>query len=272
MARNPDAADAFMLCGLASGRVGTRGLDFEHRLGDIEGLNLRVINGEADVSSVSISVLEKVASDYALLPHGLCAGTGRGPLVVAREPLAGDDIRGRIVAVPGQHTSAYLALRLFEPDVEIRFVRFDEVVGYVADGFADAGVVTHEGQVTYAREGLTLVMDLGAWWLEETGLPLPFYGKVARRDLGDAVLAQICRCLRESIAYAFDHRDEALAYAARFAGGLKGESLDGYIRTYVGEGALEIGDEGRRAVREFLDRGCQAGVIANAPREMFFEY
>jgi 1,4-dihydroxy-6-naphthoate synthase len=270
VARNPDAADAFMLYGLAAGRVEARSLDFDHQLRDIEGLNLRVINGEADVSSVSIRVLEKVATDYALLPYGLCAGIGRGPRVVARTPLARDEIRGRTVAVPGQLTSAYLALRLFEPDIDIRFVRFDEVMGYVVDGFADAGVVIDEGQLTYAREGLNLVLDLGEWWFERTGLPLPLYGKVARRDLGDAVIAEVCRCIRESIVYALDHRDEALAYASRFARGLNARSLDEYIRTYVGQHALDEGNDGRRAVCEFLERGSRAGLIAETPQDLLF--
>jgi 1,4-dihydroxy-6-naphthoate synthase len=272
VARSPDAADAFMLYGLASGRVETRGLDIEHRLRDIEGLNLLVINGEADVSSASIRVLDKVATDYALLPHGLCAGAGRGPCVVSREPLAPEEIRGRTVAVPGQLTSAYLALRLFQPDIDVRFVRFDEVVGYVADGFADAGVVIHEGQLTYAWDGLHLVLDLGEWWFEETGLPLPLYGKFARRALGDAVLVDVCRCVRDSIEYAFAHRAEAREYASRFAGGLKSELLDEYLRTFVGEHAVDVGDIGRRAVREFLERGFQAGLVATVPRETFFEY
>jgi 1,4-dihydroxy-6-naphthoate synthase len=259
-----------MMYGLASGRVETRGLDLELRLRDIEGLNLRVINGEADVSSLSIRVLEKVATDYVLLPHGLCAGVGRGPRVIARASLAPDEIRGRVVAVPGQLTSAYLALRLFEPDVDVRFVRFDEVLDYVVDGFADAGVVIDESQLTYASGGLNLVLDLGEWWLGQTGLPLPLHGKVARRDLGDATVAEVCRCVRESVAYGFDHREEALGYAARFAPGLRGQSLDGYIRTYVDQHALDMGGEGRRAVQEFLERGARAGLIAATPKNLVF--
>lgn len=270
MARTPDAADAFMMYGLASGRVETRGLEFEHRLGDIEGLNLQVINGEADVSSLSIRVLDRVATDYALLPHGLYAGVGRGPRVIARASLAPDEIRGRVVAVPGQLTSAYLALRLFEPDFDVRFVRFDEVLDYVVDGFADAGVVIDESQLTCTREGLSLVLDLGEWWLEQTGLPLPLQGKVARRDLGDGTVAEVCRCIRESVAYALDHREEAIAYASRFAPRLEGRSLDGYIRTYVGPHALDMGDEGRRAVQELMERGARAGLVATTPQDLVF--
>lgn len=270
VARTPDAADAFMMYGLASGRVDTCGLDVEFRVRDIEGLNLRVVNGEADVSSLSIRVLKRVATDYVLLPHGLCAGVGRGPRVIACASLSPDKIRGRVVAVPGQLTSAYLALRLFEPDVDVRFVRFDEVVDYVVDGFADAGVVIDESQLTYVSDGLSLVLDLGEWWLEQTGLPLPLYGKVARRDLGDVTVTEVCRCVRESVVYAFDHREEALAYASMFAPSLNGQSLDGYIRTYAGQHALDMGDEGRRAVQELLERGARAGLIASTPQDLVF--
>lgn len=261
-----------MFYALVTGKVDTGDLEFEHQLDDIEVLNLRVINGDVDISAVSIHAYAKVSDDYVLLPHGFAVGARYGPQIVARETLAPGDIKGRVVAVPGQLTSAHLALRLFEPDVDVRFVRFDEVMDYVGSGFADAGVIIHEGQLTYPEAGLSLVLDLGEWWYEQTGLPLPLSGIVARRALGDETIGRICRCMRESIQYALDHRREALEYASDFAGEMPGEQVDKFVGMYVNRRTLDIGDDGREAVLEFLERGYRALFLDRLPRVEFFEY
>jgi 1,4-dihydroxy-6-naphthoate synthase len=270
LAHSPDADDAFMFYGLASGKVDTGDLEFEHQLQDIEALNVRVMNGEVDVSAISIHAYTRVSSEYVMLPHGFAMGERYGPRIVAREALEPGDIKGRVVAVPGQLTSAHLALRLFEPDVDVRFVRFDEVMGYVKDGFADAGVIIHEGQLTYPEAGLNLVLDLGEWWHGETGLPLPLGGNVARRALGDETITRICRYMRESIQYALDNRREALDYATPFAGDMPQEQVDEFVGMYVNQRTLDVGADGRESVRLFLERGYRAGFIDDMPEVEFF--
>jgi 1,4-dihydroxy-6-naphthoate synthase len=272
LSHSPDADDAFMFYALATGVIDTGDLEFVHRLEDIEALNLRVINGEVDVSAISIHAYAKVSEKYVLLPHGYAIGDGYGPRIVAREALDPKDIRGRVIAVPGQFTSAHLALRLFEPDVDVRFVRFDEVMDYVLDGFADAGVIIHEGQLTYPEAGLQLVLDLGEWWHGQTGLPLPLGGNVARRALGDETIVRICHYMRDSIQYAFDHRREALEYATPFAGEMPNEQIDEFVGMYVNRRTLELGEDGREAVREFLERGYRARLVDRLPKVEFFEY
>jgi 1,4-dihydroxy-6-naphthoate synthase len=272
LAQTPTADSAFMLCALATGRIDTGDLEFEHQLGDIEALNLRVLNSEVDVSAVSIHAYAKVSDDYLLLPHGLTAGERHGPRIVARESLEPGDIKGRVVAVPGQLTSAHLVLRLFEPNVEVRFVRFDEVMDYVADGFADAGVVVHEGQLTYPEAGLSLVLDLGEWWHEQTGLPLPLRGNVSRRALGGETIGRISRYMQRSILYALEHRREALDYALQFAGELSRAQVDRFVGTYVNSRTLDIDDDGREAVLEFLERGYRARFLDRLPQLEIFEY
>jgi 1,4-dihydroxy-6-naphthoate synthase len=261
-----------MFYALATEKVDTGDLEFEHQLDDIEALNLRVINGAVDISAISIHAYAKVSDDYVLLPHGFAAGERYGPRIVARESLEPGDIKGRVVAVPGQLTSAHLALRLFEPELEVRFVGCDEVIDYVSDGFADAGVVVHEGQLTYPEAGLKLVLDLGEWWHEQTGLPLPLGGNVARRALGDGTIGRICRYVRESIQYGLDHRREALEYASDFAGEIPRELLDRFVGMYVNRRTLDIGDDGREAVLEFLERGYRARFLDRLPQVEFFGY
>ncbi|UCC72159.1 MAG: ABC transporter substrate-binding protein [Gemmatimonadota bacterium] len=270
LAHSPEADDAFMFYALATGKVETGDLEFEHQLEDIEALNLRAVNGEVDISAISIHAYGKVWDEYVLLPHGFAVGEGYGPRVVAREPMDTGDLRGCVVAVPGQLTSAHLALRLFEHDVEVRFVRFDEVMSYVGDGFADAGVIIYEGELTYPEAGLRLVLDLGQWWQGKTGLPLPLGGRVARRSLGDETIARVCRCMQESIQYALDHRREALEYASGFVGEMPGERVDEFVGMYVNARTLDLGDDGREAVREFLVRGFRAGFIDRVPDSLFF--
>jgi 1,4-dihydroxy-6-naphthoate synthase len=272
LAHSPDADDAFMFYAMATGKVDTGDIEFEHQLQDIETLNLRGINGEVDVSAISIHAYARVSDEYVMLPHGFAMGDNYGPRIVAREALDPGDIKDRVVAVPGQLTSAHLALRLFEPNVDVRFVRFDEVMGYVAEGFADAGVIIHEGQLTYPEAGLQLVADLGQWWHDQTGLPLPLGANVARRALGDETIARTCRYMRESIQYALDHREEALEYASRYAGDMPGDQVDEFVGMYVNRRTLDLGSDGRESVKEFLERGYAAGLIEQTPRVDLFEY
>jgi 1,4-dihydroxy-6-naphthoate synthase len=262
VAHSPDSDDAFMFYALASGKLSTDGLEFVHELQDIETLNRRALAGELEVTAVSIHAYAHLAGRYVLLPHGASMGEGYGPRIVAREPLRAEDLAGRVVAVPGTLTSAYLALRLFAPAAGWEVVPFDRIIDHVKAGGADAGLIIHEGQLTYAREGLHLVADLGEWWARETGgLPLPLGGNVIRRDLGPERIARISRLLRESIAYGLEHRDEAIRYAQRFGRGLDDRETDEFVGMYVNPRTLDYGDDGRAAVRLFLDRGYGAGVI-----------
>ncbi len=272
LAHSPDADDAFMFFAMAKGIVDTGDIEFEHRLEDIETLNMWVMSGAVDVSAISIHAYAKVSKDYVMLPHGFAMGEGYGPRIVAREPLEPGDIKGRVVAVPGQLTSAHLALRLFEPDIDVRFVRFDEVMGYVKDGFADAGVIIHQGQLTYPEFGLHLILDLGEWWHGQTGLQLPLGGNVARRALGDELIGRVCRYMRESIQYALENRREALEYASDFAGALDDALVDEFVGMYVNRRTLDVGEDGRESVREFLERGYCARLIDERPKVEFFDY
>ena len=272
LAHSPDADDAFMFYALATGKIDTGELEYEHELQDIETLNQRVMRCELDVSAISIHAYAHVSRDYVMLPHGFAMGERYGPRIVSREPLDPSDLSGRTVAVPGQLTSAHLALKLFESNVHARFIPFDQVMGYVRGGYADAGVIIHEGQLTYPDANLHLVRDLGEWWYEETGLPLPLGGNVAKRSLGDPTIRRIAGHLRDSIQYSLDHRREALRYALEFAGGMKDELVDEFVGMYVNQRTLDVGDDGRRSVREFLERGHRAGLIGEVPQVEFFEY
>ena len=272
LAHSPDADDAFMFYALAKGKIETGELAYEHELQDIETLNNRVMNRDLDISAVSMHAYAYVSDDYIMLPHGFAMGEGYGPRIVAREPLDAGDLRGRSVAVPGRLTSAHLALKLVEPDIETRFVPFDEVMTYVREGRADAGVIIHEGQLTYADEDLHLVLDLGEWWHEQTGLPLPLGGNVARRALGDEVIGLISKHLRQSIEYALANRREALEYAFDFARDMERALVDEFVSMYVNRRTLDLGADGRESVKQFLERGYRAGIISQEPRIDFFDY
>lgn len=262
VAHSPDSDDAFMFYALATGKIDTGDLTFVHELEDIETLNRRALAGELEVTAVSIHAFAYLGSRYLLLGHGASMGEGYGPRVVSREPLRPEDVAGRRVAVPGTMTSAFLALRLFEPAVQWEVVPFDRIIDHVVAGGADAGLVIHEGQLTYAQEGLHLVIDLGAWWgAQHDNLPLPLGGNVIRRDLGADRITRVSRLLRESIAYALDHPDEALAYAERFGRGLDASDTAEFVGMYVNPRTLDYGADGRRAVQLFLDRGFEAEII-----------
>jgi 1,4-dihydroxy-6-naphthoate synthase len=263
LAHSPDSDDAFMFYGLARGEVDTEGLVFSHELSDIESLNRRAMAGELDVTAVSFHAYAHLADRYLLLPHGASFGDGYGPVVVARNPLAREDLAsgGVIVASPGRWTTAALVLSLWAPGIEMLEVPFDRIQQQVASGEVAAGLLIHEGQLTYSDDGLVLVVDLGRWWKEETGLPLPLGGNVVRRDLGADRIARISRALGRSIEYGLSHRDAALSHALEYARGLNRARADRFVEMYVNEWTRRYGPEGRRAVQTLLDRGAQARRI-----------
>jgi 5,8-dihydroxy-2-naphthoate synthase len=269
VAHSPDSDDAFMFFGLAKGRVDTEGLVFAHELSDIETLNRRAQSGELAVSAVSFHAYAFLADRYLLLPHGASFGDGYGPVVVARSSVSRERIaRGEVaVASPGPRTTAHLALSLWAPGVRTEIRRFDEILEGVRDGSLEAGVLIHEGQLTFAREGLIEVADLGRWWKEETGLPLPLGGNVVRRDLGPDRIGRISRALSRSIAYGLDHREEALTHALAYARGLDRADADRFVGMYVNRWTRGYGPEGRRAVQLLLDRGHAAGLLPRVQAE-----
>ena len=261
VAHSPDSDDAFMFYGLASGAVDTGELQFEHELQGIQELNERAMRGELEVTAVSIHAYAYLTDRYILLPHGASMGEGYGPRLVSRETLSRDQILDVTIAVPGELTSAYLALKLWEPDVQTVVMPFDRILEAVRDGEVDVGLIIHEGQLTYADAGLTLLLDLGEWWHAETGLPLPLGGNVIRRDLGPELVPRVSSYLRQSIAYSLDHREEAMDYAMGFARGLDRQTADDFVGMYVNSRTLDYGADGREAVRLFLARGVEAGLV-----------
>ena len=262
VAHSPDSDDAFMFYGLATGAIDTEDLEFVHELQDIETLNRRALKGELEVTAVSIHAYAYLSSRYALLPHGASMGEGYGPRIVARDALAPRELAGRVVAIPGTMTSAFLALRMYQPEALHEVVPFDRILEHVAAGRAEAGLIIHEGQLTWRDHGLHLVADLGEWWAAETGgLPLPLGGNVIRRDLGAPLIARVSRMLRASIAYGLEHRASALAHAAQYGRDLEPAQIDEFVGMYVNQRTLDYGEDGRRAVQLFLDRGYESGLI-----------
>lgn len=261
VAHSPDSDDAFMFYALAEGKIDTEGLRYVHELQDIETLNRRALRGELEVTAVSIHAYAYLADHYALLPHGASMGDQYGPRLVARAPMQASEIRGKRIAIPGTLTSAYLALRLFEPDFEAVVIPFDEIEDAVVAGAVDLGLLIHEGQLTFADKGLHLVQDLGEWWFGETGLPLPLGGNVVRKDLGDELTRKISRHLRDSIAYGLQHRVAALDHSMQYARGLARDRADAFVGMYVNDWTLDYGERGRLAVRKLLERGIGAGII-----------
>jgi 1,4-dihydroxy-6-naphthoate synthase len=264
VAHSPDSDDAFMFYALAEGKIDTGDLRYVHELSDIESLNQRARQAELEVTAVSIHAYAYLARDYALLGSGSSMGDGYGPRLVATQPCPADPraaIRGLRVAVPGKLTTAYLALKLYQPDVVEVVIPFDQIEDAVHRGEVDVGLLIHEGQLTYADAGLQLWADLGAWWLADTGLPLPLGGNAVRRDLGRAVIDQIARDLRASIVYALEHRAPALAHAKQFNRGIGDERTDTFVGMYVNEWTVDYGPRGRAAVQALLDRGHAAGLV-----------
>ncbi len=260
-----------MFYALAEGLVETEGLSYVHELQDIESLNQRALKGELEVTAVSIHAYAFLTERYALLPSGASMGDRYGPRLVSRTPATKTDVRGRRIAIPGPKTSAYLALRLYEPEFEAVFTPFDQIEDAVVDGDVDLGLLIHEGQLTFGERGLHLIVDLGEWWFAETGLPLPLGGNVVRKDLGTARMKMISRHLRDSIAYGLTHRTQALDHAMKYARGLDRSKADTFVGMYVNDWTLDYGDRGRQAIREFLARGVAAGIIPHAVDVEFVE-
>jgi 1,4-dihydroxy-6-naphthoate synthase len=259
---SPDSDDAFMFYALTQDRLDTGGLKFVHQLEDIETLNQRALRGELDVSAVSIHAFAHLSDRYALLASGSSMGDRYGPTLVTREPATLDSLKGRTIAVPGKLTTAYLTLQLcLGKDVPIEVMPFDQILPAVVEGRVDAGLLIHEGQLYYGDRGLHKVVDLGQWWFEQTGLPLPLGGNVVRKDLGDALVSRIAGLLKASIRYALDHRQEALDYALRYARGLDPALADRFVGMYVNDWTVDYGPRGREAVRTLLGRAEEAGLV-----------
>jgi 1,4-dihydroxy-6-naphthoate synthase len=259
LGHSPDPDDAFMFWALAEGRVPARGFEFEHVLADIQTLNEWALEGRLETTAISLHTYPFVQDRYVLLPHGASMGTGYGPIVVAREKLPLAALGSVEIAVPGRMTTAFLVLRMAIGDFRFREVPFDQIGAEVKSGRADAGLLIHEGQLTFEREGLHKVLDLGEWWLLETGLPLPLGVNVARRDLGDGALRDLSAVLADSIRAGLDHRSEAMEYALRFGRGLDERLADRFVGMYVNELTCDYGDEGRQAVEELLRRAESVG-------------
>jgi len=262
IAHSPDSDDAFMFYGLATNKVRVPGYKFNHTLTDIETLNQRAIK-EAfyDVTAISFHAYPYMQEKYTLMACGGSVGEGYGPMVVAPRKLSLADIKKTRIAVPGTLTTAYLTLKLFAPEIETVTVEFDKIIPAVVAGEFDAGLIIHEGQLTYGNNGLIKALDLGHWWREQTGLPLPLGGNAIRRSLGDETMRITTGALRDSIQHALDHREEALAYAMQFARDLDPALANQFVGMYVNERTLNYGEDGREAIRKLLDMGFDRGII-----------
>ena len=258
-----------MFYALATNKVRVPGLKFSHTLTDIETLNRKAMEGFYDVSAISFHAYPYVQEKYALMPCGGSVGEQYGPMVVAPRMFGLEELKRMKVAVPGTMTTAYLALKLFAPKIETAVVPFDRIIPEVVAGKYEAGLIIHEGQLTYERSGLNRILDLGRWWHELTGLPLPLGGNAIRRELGPELIAQVTQALRHSIQFALDHREPALAYAMQFARDLDPQMADRFVGMYVNERTLDYGEDGKEAVAKLLDMGYRAGIIPHKPNVEF---
>ncbi|MBZ5680526.1 MAG: ABC transporter substrate-binding protein [Acidobacteriia bacterium] len=266
IAHSPDSDDAFMFYGLATNKVRVQGLRFTHTLCDIQTLNQKAHDGVYDVTAISFHAYPYIQDKYALMACGGSVGEGYGPMIVSPRPFTQSEVKKKRIAVPGTLTTAYLALHLFAPGVETEVVPFDQIIPQVLEGKYEAGLIIHEGQLTYDKSGLHRIVDLGKWWLKVTGLPLPLGGNAIRRALGANLMTAVTGALRESIQYGLDHREEALSYAMQFARDLDVQSADKFVGMYVNERTLDYGPDGREAVRRLLDMGHKAGIIGPEAR------
>jgi 1,4-dihydroxy-6-naphthoate synthase len=271
IAHSPDSDDAFMFYALAADKVRVPGLTFAHTLCDIETLNRKAMQGVYDVTAISFHAYPYIQDKYVLLPSGGSVGEGYGPMIVATRPFTSAAIKQKRIAIPGKLTTAYLALRLFAPEIETEVVPFDQIIPQILEDKQQAGLIIHEGQLTYEKSGLHLIVDLGKWWKEVTGLPLPLGGNAIRRDLGPELMSRVAAALEASIQYALAHRKEALAHAMQFARDLDQESADKFVGMYVNERTLDYGPEGREAIRQLLGMGYRAGIIPHFPKIDFLE-
>jgi 1,4-dihydroxy-6-naphthoate synthase len=269
LGHSPDSDDAFMFYALAEDKVPTEDLRFEHVLRDIQTLNQWAEEGRLEVTAISVHAYAHVSDRYALLTHGASMGERYGPMVVAREPMSLADLRGRVIAIPGRLTSAYLALQLALGEVQVEVRPFDTIMEAVASGEVEAGLLIHEGQLTHGRLGLHTVLDLGVWWDDRTGLPLPLGVNAVRRDLGEARAAQLSRILRASIDYALAHRDAALQHSMRFARGMETSIADRFVGMYVNDLTRDMGERGRAAIERFLGDAHAAGLLPHRPDVTF---
>ncbi|MCK5376861.1 MAG: ABC transporter substrate-binding protein [Acidobacteria bacterium] len=267
VAHSPDSDDAFMFYALAKGLIDTGDLRFEHVLSDIETLNREAFEGTYEVTAVSIHAYSHLDEGYALLGSGASMGDGYGPVLVAREPVAPEDLPSLRVAIPGTLTSAALALKMWNPNLDTVVRPFDAIMPAVSSGDVDAGVVIHEGQLTWQEEGFHSLVDLGVWWADETGgLPLPLGGNVILRDLGPEMTTRVAALLKESIEYSLEHREAALDYALDYGRGLDRGKADRFVGMYVNELTVDYGERGRKALREFLGRAHVEGLIPKVPQ------
>ncbi|MGB7191499.1 MAG: MqnA/MqnD/SBP family protein [Acidobacteriaceae bacterium] len=270
IAHSPDSDDAFMFYGMATNKVRRPGLKFSHTLTDIETLNQKAIK-EAfyDVTAISFHAYPYLQDNYALMACGGSVGEGYGPMIVASRPFTLDEVRKVRIAIPGTLTTAYLTLKLFAPEIETAVVPFDRIIPEVQAGNFDAGLIIHEGQLTYSHSGLHKILDLGQWWRDETGLPLPLGGNAIRRSLGDDLMLTVTGALRESIQHGLEHREEALAYAMQFARDLDHDLANKFVGMYVNERTLNYGEDGREAIRKLLQLGHERGIIPHPSKVDF---
>jgi len=269
VAHSPDSDDAFMFYGMATNKVRVPGVKFTHTLCDIETLNRKAMEGHYDITAISFHAYPYIQDKYAVMPSGGSVGEGYGPMIVASRSIPADGLGKIKIAVPGTMTTAYLALKLFAPDSVTEVVPFDQIIPRVLEGKYEAGLIIHEGQLTYGKVGLHRVIDLGRWWRDLMGMPLPLGGNAIRRDLGPTLMLACCNALRDSIRYALENRDEALQYAMQFARDLDVQQADKFIGMYVNERTLDYGRDGREAIVKLLDMGYERGIIPHKPAVEF---
>src|SRR6201995_645333 len=269
VAHSPDSDDAFMFYGMATNKIRVPGVKFTHTLCDIETLNRKAPEGFYDITAISFHAYPYIQDKYALMPSGGSVGEGYGPMIVASRSMSPEEVTATKVAVPGTMTTAYLTLKLFAPEIATEVVPFDEIIPRVLDGKYEAGLIIHEGQLTFNKAGLHKIVDMGKWWRDQTGLPLPLGGNAIRRDLGPQLMAECCKALRDSIQYALDNREEALQYAMQFARDLDPQLADKFVGMYVNERNLDYGKDGREAIANLLEKGDEACIMPHKPRADF---
>jgi 1,4-dihydroxy-6-naphthoate synthase len=269
VAHSPDSDDAFMFYGMATNKVRVPGVKFTHTLCDIETLNRKALEGYYDITAVSFHAYPYIQDKYAIMPSGGSVGEGYGPMIVASRNIPVEEIAKVKIAVPGTMTTAYLALKLFAPDVATEVVPFDDIIPKLREGKYEAGLIIHEGQLTFNKSGLHRIVDMGKWWRDLTSMPLPLGGNAIKRDLGAALTTACCNALRSSIQYALDHREEALQYAMQFARDLDVQQADKFVGMYVNERTLDYGKDGREAIVKLLEMGYERGIIPQKPNVEF---
>jgi len=260
IAHSPDSDDAFMFYALAKDKLDTRGLTVHQVLKDIQSLNQDAINGRYEVSAISFAAYPLVKERYKLMPCGASMGDNYGPMVIAKPGVNAENLKGKTVAIPGKLTTAYLTMQLWQPGLTVVEVPFDQIIDYVVDGKADAGLIIHEGQLMFQESGLELIVDLGVWWQKETGLPLPLGGNVVRKDLGDKMVKEVTELFKSAIVFALEHRQDALDYAMTFARDMKRELADKFVGMYVNELTVDYGERGRKAVTKLFEMAFEKGI------------